>query len=277
VTLNTNRHGVLGTSAVARPQKSSRRGFLRVLAALAPAVGVAGVPASAAMPASAGVQAPLPLSTVDRRVLDLWRRRAKLLAIVKRIVEQHAVATAALPEWSRPGLKFLMPDGSAAPERDEISHELLFADLSGRLVFPKTGFVRARPNLEEIENEWIFALRWGSAEADAYVRRSIAEYHERRRELDRERERLGILTLNERWDAANDAIGAIEAEIEGHAGRSVLALAALMLRTIDDDQRYGIVVYDNPWLPHAVLKAILPQLAGAIAADVDHALAQKAA
>ena len=43
-----------------------------------------GAVAATALPTAAGAQSPS-LSTVDRRVLDLWRRRARLSAIVDRL------------------------------------------------------------------------------------------------------------------------------------------------------------------------------------------------
>jgi hypothetical protein len=79
--------------------------------------------------------------------------------------------------------------------------------------------------------------------------------------------------LNERWDAANGAIHAVERTIEEHTAGSVMAIAAFLIWTIEDDQRHDIVLVDSPpWLPHFMLRAIRHQLVGQIAEDADRVL-----
>src|ERR1700678_4610298 len=69
------------------------------------AAGAMGVPALAtAGPAAA-------LSPLDNRVLNLWRRRRRLVAIRERFSADWKAAEAKLPAWAQHGPKYVRPAG----------------------------------------------------------------------------------------------------------------------------------------------------------------------
>lgn len=234
-----------------------------ILSAVLAAGATAALPAAAA----AATSAP-PLSPIDRRVLDLWRRRAKLKAIQARLDERYAATDAQMPAWSNPGPKFLMPDGSPAVGIDEISAWPMVADLRSRVVH-RPGYVNARPSRDDLQKDWHIA-RWrrcSVAEANSYLERITAEFDERQRQIEAEEDRLGITLLEKRLDDADNAICATEAAFDELIETSMLALAAVLM------------IFDNQCevvegLHRAALAAIQPRLIGSIAEDADRVLSE---
>ena len=142
----------------------------------------------------------------------------------------------------------------------------MVADLSRRPVDAR-GLINARPSPRDLLDEFLSALekRDGVAILEEYGR-AFAEFAARRRQQVAEDERLGIDVLEQRQEAAWDAVGDIESELEDHVGESVLALAGVLMVREDFEDCEG--------LNRAALAAIRPQLVGAIAEDADRFLAE---
>jgi hypothetical protein len=181
------------------------------------------------LPAAAAAASVSPaLSAADERTLDLWRRRAKLKAILARLDEQCNHALAQMPAWTHPGPKFLTPDGDPVPGKDETSAWPRIADLRSRVVYLQ-GFVNARPSLADIEDERNIAeiLGCSAEEALSYRESTLAEFNDRLRQRDAEEDRVGLRLLEERCEAAVDAICATDAALDQQIEASTLALVPL--------------------------------------------------
>jgi hypothetical protein len=91
-------------TAPAMPKATNRRAVLGAVLA-AGAIG-----ATAVLPVYAA-SGPAPLSAVDRRVLDLWNRRRRLVTALDRLSERIDTAEAQMPEWARSGPKYVLAKG----------------------------------------------------------------------------------------------------------------------------------------------------------------------
>ena len=243
------------------PEATNRRTALGAILA----AGVAG--ATATLPAAASAERPL--SAADRQVLALWRRRAELRAIATRLSEQLDAADAQLPAWARSGPMYFRPDGSPAGLPASAAWPMV-ADLSRRPVDGR-GLVNARPGPLDLCEEFMLAFHKADADDKPAVLeeygRVFAEFADLSHRRAAEEERLGINDLEQRSEAARDAVGDIESELEEHVGESVLALAGVLIVREEDFE-------DVEGIDRATLAAIRPQLVGAIAADVDRVLAE---
>jgi hypothetical protein len=102
--------------ATALPEETNRRAVLGAVLAS----GAAG--ATAILPAAASSQPQL--SAIDLRVLDLWRRRARLQAINDKTDEQITAAEAQMPTWARSGPKYVLAKGELfIPGIDDVNVE----------------------------------------------------------------------------------------------------------------------------------------------------------
>jgi hypothetical protein len=229
------------------------------------AVLAAGAAVATALPAIAATEAPA-LSATDRRVLDLWRRRTKILGIVDRLHDKCRAAYDKLPEWARSGPVYFRADGNPAGLPRE-SRWPMVADLNRRPV-DANGLINARPSPDDLRNEFWLAFARGDEVTALELERSLAEHADRQFQQEAEQKRVGVDTLVERSDDANDAFLAVEKKIEEQIGASVLALAGVLIEAID-----GNLDEDIPGLYRAALAAIRPRLVSVIAEDADRVLA----
>ena len=242
------------------PGVTNRRAVLSAVLA----AGAAGV--TAALPAVASA-APA-LSARDRRVLDLWRRRAKLKAIAARLSEEYDAAKAKLPEWAREGPKYVLPDGSRADSPARSGWPMV-ADLSRRRVDLPLRRINARPSPTELRDKFLcdFVFRDEIALFAEYGR-DFSEFADRLRQQAAEEKRLGLDVLGQRHTAAWDAIINVEKAFDQHIGSSVLALGAVLIIAIEDHCE------DIEALNRTSLRAIRPQLISEIAEEADRVLAE---
>jgi hypothetical protein len=254
-------------SATRNTAQPSRRGLLGGISALC--AGAAGAAAAAtgatALPAAA---AEVPkLSAVDRQVLELWERRAKLQAVAERCLEQYSAASDRLPEWARSGPVYLRTDGRPSGLDEHVGWPAV-ADLSLRPV-NAAGFVKARLGPQDIRDEFSRAMQEGEDRVAVIEKhgRAFVEFAERIRAQNAEENRLGIDTLGGRCDAANEAVAGVENEFDQYLRTSVLALACVLMIAIEDGCE------DIEGLNRAALAAIRPLLSSAIAQDADRVLA----
>ncbi len=256
--------------ANARPMPTDRRAVLRSLASAGALGAVAVAPAAAAA-------TPAPLSVADQRALDLWARRQR----AKRICDEREAASAAaaskLPEWARPGPKYLRRDGS--PFGEDMSPSPMVVDLRRRPLMPGS-IVDARPSAEDLYAEWRRADEAevrrsvesddGFAETGAALSefvRALAEHEGRLRQMRAEHERLGTYGLDNALEAAFRVRSAVELQLEKLIDFSDLAAAAMLIVEIGYDNGE-----DVPGLQRAALRALRPRLVGAIAEDADRVL-----
>jgi hypothetical protein len=247
------------------PEATNRRALLG-------AVLIAGAAAATALPACAAFETP-GLSAVDRRVLDLWRRRAKLVAFCERLGEQIDATKAQMPRWARSGPKYRLARGEielpGELDRDSVGWPEV-ADLDQQPV-DVLGRIIARPNVEDLYAQFPSDCRArGREEGTRRLLQALLAHDARVKEQDAERDRVGYNRLNKRSETGWSKVLDIESAIRKHAAASVLAVAASMVAHIqlDDDEDDVLQTY------RASLRAIRPQLVGAIADDADRVLAK---
>jgi hypothetical protein len=228
--------------------------------------------ATAALPAYAapGVAQ---LSATDRRVLDLWSRRNRMRAALERISNQMNAAASQMPEWTRGGPKYVLAQGEIPPNRFGLDISRLdpgslkvgwpqVADVDQQLV-AGSGWILARPNVEDLYAQFqadLSSLDKAKCRRDEARRRltqALLAHDARLKEQEIERDRVGYNRLSSRSEAGWKKVLKIERAIRDHAGTSVLALAASLLISIQDD--------DDEEVYRATLRIIRPQLVGAIA------------
>jgi hypothetical protein len=256
----------LRADARALPETTNRRAVMgAVLAAGAAAV----------LPAVASAASPTPpLSALDRRVLDLWRRRTRMRAALDQIRNQMDAAEAQMPEWARSGPKYMLTKAKA-PELSDILSEgdtgwPQVADLDQQHV-DALGRIFARPSVFDFINQFgKDRAAIGLDEARRKLTRALVAHDERIKEQRAEQERTGYNRLSARLDAGWDKVVHVESEIKKHAGASILALAATFLIYIQSDDEEEDVLRAS----RASIAAIRPQLVGAIAEDADRLLVQ---
>jgi hypothetical protein len=107
-------------------------------------------------------------------------------------------------------------------------------------------------------------------EARLKLTQALIEHDERLKQQKVECDRTGYNRLNKRSETGWRKVLDIEDTIRKHVGTSVLALAASLVIGIkaDDDEDDVLQAY------RASLRAIRPQLVGAIADDADRVLAE---
>jgi hypothetical protein len=227
--------------------------------------------ATAALPAHAAPESPA-LSAADRRVLDLWRRRATLIAFRERLSEQRDAAETQMPQWARSGLKYRLAKGEIDipgtldpydvgwPEVADLDQQPV--DVLGRII--------ARPNVEDLYDQFVKAKNGDRKQATHGFLQALLAHDERVKEQKAEQERTGYSRLIAREQAAADKMADLEDAIEKKTDISILALAAYMMILIrmDDEEDYVLRAF------RASLAAIRPRLVGEIADDADRMLAQ---
>jgi hypothetical protein len=220
---------------------------------------LASVPALA-LPLGAMAASP-PLNSTDRRVLDLWKRRGRLVGIRDRFSEQRDAAEAQLPAWARSGPKYVLAKGKI-PIPDDTSGWPEVADLDRQPV-DFLGRVNARPRIEDLFRQYDEAAKTDHGVATRELTRSIVAYEERVRQQKAEQERVGYAQAAKRAEATYDLRFAVEEEIKFHSKASVLALGAIIMVELDDADEHVQETY------RAALAAIRPALVDAIAQDAD--------
>ena len=247
------------------PETTDRRAVMGAILAAGAAV------ATAAVPAAANV-APT-LSPVDRRVLDLWRRKRQLQASLDRLSDQMAAAEARMPEWARSGPKYVLAKGEMfIPGVDDAVQQVGWPEVRDLDQQPidSHGRILARPAVEDLyaQFQWECGV-WSHEEATQRLIQALTAHDERRKRQEAEQERTGYSRLEDQIEAGQDRVDAIVEEIERHMETSTLALAAILLFDLErggNDEESAIRA-------NATFLAIRARLAGEIAEDVDHVLA----
>jgi hypothetical protein len=247
------------------PEPTTRR------AALVSIIAAGAVGATAALPAHATTELPA-LSAVDRRVLDLWRRRAKLVAFCNGLDEQIEAAKAQMPRWARGGPKYRLAKGEIELPDELARHYVGWPEVANLDQQPVDvlGQIIARPRVEDLYAQFFNPAKAGRKQATQLFLQALLAHDKRVKEQKAEQERTGYSRLNARQVATTDKIGDIMAAIEEKAEISTLALAAhtIFLIELNDEEDYVLRTF------RATLVAIRPQLVGEIAEDADRMLAQ---
>jgi hypothetical protein len=201
------------------PKATNRRAVLGAVLA-------AGAVAATALPASA-LGAP-PLSAVDRRVLDLWRRRRAVKGICDRLCAEWTSKEDSLPTWAQSGPVYLRLDGSPAG-LPAMAGWPVVVDLSRRPVV--NGIINARPNAADLYGEFCAAKEAvGWTEATHEFARALGELSDRLRQQLAEEARVGIKPNDDSIrEHAYDVLRDVEDKIEAVAPASVLALGATLI------------------------------------------------
>jgi hypothetical protein len=246
------------------PEATSRRSVLGAILA-------AGAVAVPTLPSFAAVETPA-LSAVDRRVLDLWNRRRRLRAALDHLSERIDAAEAQLPEWARSGQKYVLAKGEM--QIPGVTHSAgdvgwpEVADLEQRPP-DALGWILVRPNVEDLYAQFQANCRArGRKDGTRRLLQALLTHDARVKEQDAERDRVGYNRLSKRSETGWNKVIDIEKVIGKHAEASILALAANLVIGIqaDDDEDDVLQTY------RASLRAIRPQLVGAIAEDADRVL-----
>jgi hypothetical protein len=245
------------------PEVTSRRSILGAVLA----TGAAG--AAAILPASAS-GAPQ-LSAVDRRVLQLWRRRRAAKGICDRLSADWNAKHDLLPSWADSGAVYLRPDGSPTANEAQVGWPLV-ADLSRRPVV--NGVINARRSAEDLYHEFkaARAVAGSWVEPTHEFARALVELSDRLLQQRAEEDRVGLIPdYDDRLERAYDVLHAIEDKISDLVPVSILALGADLIPRIerDDDEEADM----RAW--RATLTAVRFQLIDIIAEDADQVLAQK--
>jgi hypothetical protein len=247
------------------PEATNRRAVLGAVLA-AGALG-----ATAALPSIAS-GAPV-LSAVDRRVLDLWGRYTRMRAALERIADQRNAAQAQMSDWARPGPKYvLVPGGDPRIMGIDCSATIggvsvgspQVPDLDQRLA-RASGWVLARPSVDDL-----YEQSQTNIKSIRELMEALRAHDARMNEQKAEDERVGYSRLNKRSETGWSKVVDLEDAIIDHTEASVLALGASLVIGIqgNDEQENVLAAY------RASLRALRPQLVGAIADDADRVLAE---
>jgi hypothetical protein len=135
----------------------------------------------------------------------------------------------------------------------------------------RLGRILARPNVEDLYNQFHADVRVNRDEARLKLTRALIAHDERLKQQRAEEDRVGYSRLTARAEGVWPKVFDIEKAIRKHAEASVLAVAASLVIGIqaDDEEENVLAAY------RAALRALRPQLVGAIAADADRVLAEK--
>ena len=249
------------------PETTSRR------AALGAIIAAGAVGATLALPAYAA-PGPALLSAIDRRVLDLWNRRSIMRTALERISEEMSAAEARMPAWARSGPKYVLAKGEIfLPGVDDAGSDVGWPQVVDLHQQPVDclGRILARPNVEDLYDQFRYAcLARDRKEATRGFLQALLAHDARVKARDVERDRAGYNRFAKRSEACCSKVLDIEKAIRKHAEASVLALGASLVIDIqaDDEEENVLAAY------RASLRAIRPQLVGAIAADADRVLAE---
>jgi hypothetical protein len=250
------------------PEATNRRAVLRSML-------VAGAAVATALPGVviAAAQSPA-LSAIDRRVLDLWNRRSIMRTALERISDEGSAAEAQMPAWARSGPKYVLAKGEIfVPGVDGAGSDVGWPQVVDLHQQPVDclGRILARPNVEDLYDQFREACRARNRkEATLGFLQALLAHDARVKAQDVERDRAGYNRFVKRSEAGWSKVLDIEKAIRKHAEASVLALGASLVIGIhaDDEEENVLAAY------RASLRAIRPQLVGAIAADADRVLAQ---
>ena len=200
-------------------------------------------------------------------VHELWNERRGLCALIRSLNSQAQEATALMPWWAQPGPMYLYHDGS-------FGGEVVFSPAMQGVEPPRHGaFKNIRPGSNDLRRDYELYLNlWGTVRAEEIKRnyrdrlRALAQ---RRREQRREKEKVGLIELQARLQDADNRAYDLGEAIEDFADHSPDVLAAKLMVglgfTAHADAHAG---GHNLIGIKSTLEALLPHLAGNIAADV---------
>jgi hypothetical protein len=255
-------------NARAMPEATNRRAVLGSML-------VAGAAVATALPGVviAAAQSPA-LSAIDRRVLDLWNRRSIMRTALERISDEARAAEAQMPAWARSGPKYVLAKSEIfVPGVDGAGSDVGWPEVVDVHQQPvdRLGRILARPNVEDLYNQFHADVRVNRDEARLKLTRALIAHDERLKQQRAEEDRVGYSRLTARAEGVWPKVFDIEKAIRKHAEASVLAVAASLVIGIhaDDEEENVLAAY------RAALRALRPQLVGAIAADADRVLAEK--
>ena len=257
-------NATLRANAQTLPEATNRRVVLGGI--LLAGVAIPSAPAAAA-------QSPA-LPAVDRRVLDLWNRRSRMRTALERISEESRAAEAQMPAWARSGPKYVLAKGQIfLPGVDDAGSNVGWPEVVDvhRQPVDCLGRILARPNVEDLYEQFHADVRVNRDEARLKLTRALIAHDERLKQQRAEEERVGYSRLTARTKAVWFKVFDIENAIKKLAEASDLAIAASLVIGIqaDDDEDDVLQTY------RAALRAFRPQLVGAIAEDADRVLAQE--
>jgi hypothetical protein len=182
-------------------------------------------------------------------------------------------AKAQMPEWARGGPKYVSIEfpilNSTSLNGGDVGWPEI-ADLDQQKPIDGIGRILARPNVEDLYERFQVDVRANREEARLKLTRALIAHDERLKQQKAEQERTGYSRLTDRRESAWKTVRNIEDAIQNHVDTSVLALAAILALGIREDREEDEVLLAY----RASLRAIRPQLVGAIAADADRVLAQ---
>lgn len=247
----------------------SRRSVIAGVVAL-PGVALAAAPAAATSPALAAAGPDV------ARIEQLWTERTALAAESRALYRACLDADARMPEWARPGPRFLRSDGT-------------YADANGIVGWPRietsrrpagSAKINTRPSFSDIRDDFRrdVALRGPKARESA---RGV--YRERMRDLaarirlqQNERAKVGLPALEARDAVVRNRILEIEDCIQLTAAASPMKAAATFLVALNgwNDRRDSLAtVWQFETIASGMLPLIRPHLSGLIARHVDDLIA----
>ena len=179
-----------------------------------------------------------------------------------------------MPKWARSGPRYVRAKGEIQiPGVTHAASEVGWPEVADLEQQPADahGWILARPNVEDLYAQFRAYCRTGSRdEATRGFLQALLAHDARVKDRDAERDRVGYNRLNGRLETGWGKVFDIEKTIKKHRDASVLAVAASLMIDIqlDDDEEDVLDAY------RASLRAIRPQLIGAIAEDADRVQAQ---
>ena len=260
-------NAIVRATARTLPDVTSRRSVLGAVLA-------AGAVAVPALPSFASVETPA-LSAVDRRVLDLWNRRRRLRAALDRLSERIDAAAAQMPKWARSGPKYVLAKGEIQiPGVTHAAGDVGWPEVADLEQQPvgALGWILVRPNVGDLYVRFQADCRAGNREDGTHrFLQALIAHVARVKDQKAEKDRVGYGRLNERIEAGWDKMFDIRDAIRKHTEASVLAVGASLLISIEADDDEDDVLQNYL----AFLRALRPQLVGAIAEDADRVLVEK--
>jgi hypothetical protein len=237
------------------------------------------VTSAAALPELAvPVAAVATCSADDARINALWAERTATAGELRGLHREIEEAESKLPEWARPGPKYLRSDGTYGGE--DVGWPLI---QGGRT--PEDGVINKRPSPDDIRETFEIHVRhrgedvWQRVkDAQKVYEKSMAELNERLRLQRIEKERVGLAGCDERQEALCDRSNDIDDAIEAMPATAAKAAAMFMIAMLRNNPGNADTLRgdgsdgDGDGLGSIaghILPVLRPQLTGLIAHHVD--------
>ncbi len=232
--------------------------------------GVASVASAAVISQSAAANAPA--GAVDAKLTELWARR-QALAVAYRAADIAArEAAQRMPEWARPGPRYLHSDGTYSGET------ISWPRVEDGAMPKGSAMMNKRPGPNDIEENYklnlqIFGPR-GAKESRATRDRSRRELADRRRRQRAEERKVGLPGLERTVSEIIDQLLDVEQRILGLVPTPNTIAAGLLIDLAHESNAEDSVAAPSGEmiLASRVLEALRPQLHGAICINVEELL-----